>query len=285
MITPTTELQPRTPERSGEQPAEIRFDKLDPATVERLRVLSELPVADLAAVGSVRQEVINRLLEGQDPDTAASIEQRLARDLETARGLQQQFLETSQQLQAANETPPASEPTVPVEAIPSVDGVVPPSPTKEADGAAGDDEEVEELTAAETAPVAAALAAEKLDPYAERNAAAQGLLDQLKQDDYSVPGQSNLALLKQVREVILRHNNEPLAVRYDTDGNVVIGVPEDGGDGLRTRLVTISHNETGTIEWLQRARPQDYLTLQRHRIAVIEDPQLQHDQQSKALAA
>ena len=284
MTAPAHELNPHTPEQASERSAEVRFEQLDSATVERLRVLSELPIADLQASGDVRQEVIGRLLEGMDPDTVASIEERLTRDLETARSLQQQFLETLRALQTA-EAPAANEPMVTAKPTPVVieppkpiDGVTPPI-------TAGDEEPEEETKVTETTVVAAKTVEAIHDPFAERNIAAQGLLDQLTLDDYSVPGRSNLDLLKQVREVILRHQNEPLAVRYDTDGNVVIGSPEDGGDGLRTRLITISHQEAGTVEWLQRARPKEYLTLQQHRISVIEDPQLQHDPQSEALAA
>src|SRR3989338_6447946 len=111
MTAPAPELNRPAPEQTSERSAEVRFEQLDPATVERLRVLSELPIADLQASGDVRQEVIGRLLEGADPEVTASVEQRLARDLETARGLQQQFLEALQALQAT-ETPAANEPMV-----------------------------------------------------------------------------------------------------------------------------------------------------------------------------
>lgn len=250
-------------------------------TREDLQTLSEGLVHDVEADGQLRLEVIKRLLGEQDPAVVRTIEQQLAQNLEAAKGLQDQFLKALNALEAPDQPPAANEPPAvqvaankPPTKLPAspVDGVKPP----ESVTAAGDDEEDIEEAAAAVVLAANEAPEAVVDPYADRNAASQALLDKLIQPDLSIPGYSDLDLLKNVRELLIRHSTEPLAIRIDFDGNMIIGTPEPNGNGLRTRLMTLHHEANqGTVDWLRRSMRSELTVLDRYQITVIEDPVLQ----------
>ncbi len=94
-------------------------------SIAKLHSDSELDITQ-SLVDPAKREL--KRLQGLGDTT--SINQLLAQNLATARGLQQQLLDTLDQLQqTANQAPePVAEPAQPVLTTPPIDGVRPPTP-------------------------------------------------------------------------------------------------------------------------------------------------------------
>lgn len=130
--------------------------------------------------------------------------------------------------------------------------------------------------AAETAEVAeeagAAVEDDVKDPNAERNAASDAILAKLKEPNVS--GTVNQKLFEKARTLIEQHHKAGLAVRYDVKGNLVLGISEPDGNGLRRRLMTIrDESNHATLEWIHTTLKTETLHLKepRYTIAEMED--------------
>lgn len=287
---PDRHEQPHPQERLevNTQKPEVALEQL----VQQLLAASEQVVAErLVAPAEVRSEAIERL--GGNPAEVRAITehtlaaaQRLQAELKAA--LQAEVADpeliaqlTAQAEQVLGKTDLTAAPTATDVNIPkpSIDGIKPPEADPAA--AAGEDDWGEEAQAKRT-QTAITAAVETMDPYAERNRASATLLARLKEPDLSFPGQSDLELLKHVRELIIRHEHEPLAVRLDDLGNVVIGRPESSGNGLSSRLITLhADTDQGTITWLERTVPAEFNLLKRYNVHPVDDRLLDHEPEAE----
>ncbi len=285
--------QLHTPEHIDSK-AEIRPEDLE-AFVEQLLQASEALIQEgIQSPAAARLGAMERL--GETPAEAQAL---TARTLEAAHTLQAELREQLQP--TATKNPLFSEDTATAltaaaaasvvdkgtdKTLPTIDGVKAPiKPLEEAEGAGDNDEELEVATTVAATQIAAVEASDT-DPYADRNKASAKFLEKLADPDFSFPGQSDPQLLKTIRELLLLHQHDALAVRTDDLGNLVIGVAETGGNGLRTRLLTVHHERNqGTLAWLQRSMAEEFNTLKRYPVVVMEDPNLDHTPQAEAMAA
>ncbi len=149
--------------------------------------------------------------------------------------------------------------------------VVPP---KEEEGG-GDDDEGEIARAAKVVEGAVTESEVTTDPNAERNAASKAILDKLSKGNFSVGGSIDKARVDVIRDAIVGHLGEELAARFDTEGNIVIGVPQTDGSYLRNRVITIdAKQDAGIVDWIKQSLSKETVLLRetQHTVPVEKNP-------------
>lgn len=144
-----------------------------------------------------------------------------------------------------------------------------------AEGTLGvDDEDVYVAKAAEVDTVTATTEVE-IDPFAERNAASDSIIAKLTEGNYAAGSNMDMARVTEIKDAIVNHVGETLAARFDTDGNLVIGVPQLEGSYLRSRLITIdAKTDAAIVDWVRQSLSEETQLLREPRYTVpVEKPE------------
>lgn len=141
------------------------------------------------------------------------------------------------------------------------------APPKEEDG--GDDYEEDIVKAAKLVETETTEEEVVTDPYAERNAASTAILDKLAEGNFSVGGSVDKERMDRIREAIVGHVGEELVARFDTEGNIVIGVPQTEGSYLRSRVITIdAKRDVGIVDWIKQSLSRETVLLRETQYTV-----------------
>lgn len=107
------------------------------------------------------------------------------------------------------------------------------------------------------------------DPNAERNAASTAIINKLSEGNFSVGGNIDKGQMDAIRETIVGHVGEELAARFDTEGNIVIGVPQTEGSYLRSRVITIdAKQDAGIVDWIRQSLSKETVLLRETQYTV-----------------